>query len=71
MRLMKHWQVVDVGKDTVAIRSIDWDRDRFDIEFGSVLATTLLCKLLWSMSGFVAAWKLLAAQCTGRPFADG
>ena len=27
-------QVVDVSKDTVAIRSIDWDRDRFDIEFG-------------------------------------
>ena len=26
--------MVDVSKDTVAIRSIDWDRDRFDIEFG-------------------------------------
>ena len=30
-------QVVDVSKDTVAIRSIDWDRDRFDIEFGYVV----------------------------------
>ena len=67
------WQVVDVGRDTVAIRSIDWDRDRFDIEFGSVLATTLLCKLLWpiSLPGCAAAWNLLAAQCMMRPFADG
>ncbi|CAL5226217.1 g9058 [Coccomyxa viridis] len=33
-------QVVDVSKDTVAIRSIDWDRDRFDIEFGLEKGTT-------------------------------
>ena len=24
----------DVGENTVTIRSLDWDRDRFDIEFG-------------------------------------
>ena len=27
-------QVTDVAQDTIAIRSLDWDRDRFDIEFG-------------------------------------
>ena len=26
-------QVLPIAKDTVAIRSLDWDRDRFDIEF--------------------------------------
>jgi hypothetical protein len=29
-------QVTDVAKDTITIRSLDWDRDRFDIEFGYV-----------------------------------
>jgi hypothetical protein len=27
-------QVFPLAKDTVAIRSLDWERDRFDIEFG-------------------------------------
>ena len=27
-------QVLDLVDDTVSIRSLDWDRDRFDIEFG-------------------------------------
>jgi hypothetical protein len=27
-------QVLPLAPDTVAIRSLDWDRDRFDIEFG-------------------------------------
>lgn len=27
-------QVFPLAKDTVALRSLDWDRDRFDIEFG-------------------------------------
>lgn len=27
-------QVTDVADDTITIRSLDWDRDRFDIEFG-------------------------------------
>ena len=26
-------QVLKIAEDTVAIRSLDWDRDRFDIEF--------------------------------------
>ncbi len=43
LRILYCLQVVDVSKDTVAIRSIDWDRDRFDIEFGYVLAITLSC----------------------------
>lgn len=30
----------DVGEDTVTIRSLDWDRDRFDIEFGLQEGTT-------------------------------
>jgi hypothetical protein len=29
-------QVLDLADDTVSIRSLDWDRDRFDIEFGWV-----------------------------------
>jgi hypothetical protein len=27
-------QVLQLAQDTVAIRSLDYDRDRFDIEFG-------------------------------------
>ncbi len=27
-------QVTEVAEDTLTIRSLDWDRDRFDIEFG-------------------------------------
>ena len=27
-------QVTEIGPDTTCIRSLDWDRDRFDIEFG-------------------------------------
>lgn len=27
-------QVFPLAQDTIAIRSLDWDRDRFDIEFG-------------------------------------
>lgn len=27
-------QVLPLAEDTVTIRSLDWDRDRFDIEFG-------------------------------------
>jgi flavorubredoxin len=33
-------QTVNIGKDTTAIRSLDWDRDRFDIEFGLRNGTT-------------------------------
>jgi len=33
-------QVVDVADDTISIRSLDWDRDRFDIEFGLQEGTT-------------------------------
>ncbi|MUG97806.1 MBL fold metallo-hydrolase [Scytonema sp. UIC 10036] len=33
-------QVVDIASDTTAIRSLDWDRDRFDIEFGLQNGTT-------------------------------
>lgn len=33
-------QVLPVGKDTITIRSLDWDRDRFDIEFGLENGTT-------------------------------
>jgi flavorubredoxin/flavin reductase (DIM6/NTAB) family NADH-FMN oxidoreductase RutF len=32
--------VADVALDTVTIRSLDWDRDRFDIEFGLQNGTT-------------------------------
>lgn len=31
---------VDIAQDTTAIRSLDWDRDRFDIEFGLQNGTT-------------------------------
>ncbi|MCS7292364.1 MAG: diflavin flavoprotein [Gloeomargarita sp. SKYBB_i_bin120] len=33
-------QVETIGADTTAIRSLDWDRDRFDIEFGLQNGTT-------------------------------
>ena len=33
-------QVVEVGAGTTCIRSLDWDRDRFDIEFGLEKGTT-------------------------------
>jgi hypothetical protein len=34
-------QVLNVAEDTVAIRSLDWDRDRFDIEFACVATNAL------------------------------
>lgn len=33
-------QTVEIDQDTTAIRSLDWDRDRFDIEFGLQNGTT-------------------------------
>ncbi|MBK1987984.1 diflavin flavoprotein [Sphaerospermopsis aphanizomenoides BCCUSP55] len=33
-------QTVEITQDTTAIRSLDWDRDRFDIEFGLQNGTT-------------------------------
>ncbi len=33
-------QVATIAQDTTAIRSLDWDRDRFDIEFGLQNGTT-------------------------------
>lgn len=33
-------QTAEVASDTTAIRSLDWDRDRFDIEFGLQNGTT-------------------------------
>jgi flavorubredoxin/flavin reductase (DIM6/NTAB) family NADH-FMN oxidoreductase RutF len=33
-------QVAEIADDTTAIRSLDWDRDRFDIEFGLQNGTT-------------------------------
>jgi flavorubredoxin/flavin reductase (DIM6/NTAB) family NADH-FMN oxidoreductase RutF len=33
-------QVFEVADDTLSIRSLDWDRDRFDIEFGLQEGTT-------------------------------
>ena len=33
-------QTSDIANDTTAIRSLDWERDRFDIEFGLQNGTT-------------------------------
>ena len=33
-------QTAAITPDTTAIRSLDWDRDRFDIEFGLQNGTT-------------------------------
>ena len=33
-------QATTVGVDTTLVRSLDWDRDRFDIEFGLEKGTT-------------------------------
>ena len=34
-------QVAEIAKDTVTIRSLDYDRDRFDIEFGYAISLSL------------------------------
>ncbi|MEO0946545.1 MAG: MBL fold metallo-hydrolase, partial [Cyanobacteria bacterium J06641_5] len=39
-------QVAEVAADTTAIRSLDWERDRFDIEFGLQNGTTYNSYLL-------------------------
>ena len=33
-------QTAEIAAETTAIRSLDWDRDRFDIEFGLQNGTT-------------------------------
>ncbi|CCH65499.1 Diflavin flavoprotein A 1 [Richelia intracellularis HM01] len=33
-------QTLNIAPETTAIRSLDWDRDRFDIEFGLQNGTT-------------------------------
>lgn len=33
-------EVQEIAADTTAIRSLDWDRERFDIEFGLQNGTT-------------------------------
>ncbi len=33
-------QTVEIAPETIAIRCLDWDRDRFDIEFGLQNGTT-------------------------------
>jgi len=40
-------QVVEVAEDTVAIRSLDWDRARFDIEFSLTEGTTYNAYLIF------------------------
>ena len=39
-KLKLSMQCKDIAKDTTALRSLDWDRDRFDIEFGLRNGTT-------------------------------
>ena len=33
-------QAIEIGAETIALRCLDWDRDRFDIEFGLNNGTT-------------------------------
>ena len=42
-RIQRHLslQVAEIAKDTVTIRSLDYDRDRFDIEFGYAISLPL------------------------------
>eukprot|EP00775_Hariotina_reticulata_P004852 gene4852-5099_t len=54
MSLVEMWngkklqtQVLPLAPDTVAIRSLDWDRDRFDIEFGLEKGTTYNAYLIF------------------------
>jgi hypothetical protein len=49
-------QVLDIAEDTVAIRSLDWDRDRFDIEFACV--------------AFPSPWAILASCHEGSDVED-
>ncbi len=39
-------QTAEIAADTTAIRSLDWDRDRFDIEFGLQNGTTYNCYII-------------------------
>ena len=39
-------QCESIGGDTTTIRSLDWDRSRFDIEFGLQNGTTYNCFLI-------------------------
>jgi len=39
-QLQLEMQIIEIAPDTTAIRSLDWDRDRFDIEFGLQNGTT-------------------------------
>ena len=48
-------QTLEIATDTTAIRSLDWDRDRFDIEFELQNGTTynsfiVLYKKTWLCS---------------------
>ena len=36
-------QVLSVAEGTTTIRSLDWDRDRFDIEFGLQVSPVAFC----------------------------
>jgi hypothetical protein len=38
-------QVLPLAPDTVALRSLDWERDRFDIEFGCVHVGRSCCRV--------------------------
>ncbi|GLC40020.1 hypothetical protein PLESTB_001519900 [Pleodorina starrii] len=40
-------QVLPIAEDTMTIRSLDWDRDRFDIEFGLENGTTYNAYLIY------------------------
>ncbi|MCS6960712.1 MAG: diflavin flavoprotein [Pseudanabaenaceae cyanobacterium SKYGB_i_bin29] len=40
-------QTLTIAEETVTIRSLDWDRDRFDIEFGLQNGTTYNSYLIW------------------------
>ena len=47
-------QATTVGVDTTCIRSLDWDRDRFDIEFGLEKGTTYNSYIVRGEPGTVA-----------------
>ena len=62
-------QVTQVAEDTTTIRSLDWDRDRFDIEFGLQVCTKscdVSCrpKCEARFSTVSAPWPPFCSACT-------
>lgn len=63
-------QTLEIAKDTLALRSLDWDRDRFDIEFGYglfVFFILLILSIFWYIC-YIVQLLLVIASFTLRKY---